>query len=52
MARSDPTKPVAERLATLQRTLWWHPQRREILRDLRTLIATVDESRLDALRHA
>lgn len=50
MAESDPTKPVAERLATLQRTLWWHPHRREILRDLRALIATVDEVRLDALR--
>ena len=50
MAASDPTKPVAERLATLQRTLWWHPHRREILRDLQALIATVDEPGLDALR--
>ncbi len=50
MVASDPTKPVAERLATLQRTLWWHPHRREILRDLQALIATVDEVRLDALR--
>ena len=50
MAASDPTKPVAERLATLQRTLWWHPHRREILRDLQALVATVDEPCLDALR--
>jgi len=50
MARSDPTKPVAERLTALGRTLWWHPHRREIMRDLRALVATVDEPRLDALR--
>ena len=50
MAESDPTKTIAERLAALQRTLRWNPRRREILRDLRELIATVDVPCLDALR--
>ncbi|MDP1751591.1 MAG: hypothetical protein Q8L22_19245 [Reyranella sp.] len=50
MQDSDPTKTIAERLAALQGSLRWNPRREEILHDLRELIATVDESCLDALR--
>ena len=50
MQSSDPTKTIAERLAALRGTLRWNPRREEILHDLQDLIATVDESRLDALR--
>ena len=50
MARSEPTKTISERLATLRGTLRWNPRRAEILRDLQALIATVDVAGLDALR--
>lgn len=50
MAKSDPTKTIAERLAALRGTVRWNPRREEILQDLRALLATVDESCLEALR--
>jgi len=50
MPNSDPLQTISERLATLGSALRLSPRRREILRDLRALMATVDSPRLDALR--
>ncbi|WP_421998918.1 class I SAM-dependent methyltransferase [Reyranella sp.] len=50
MTQADPTSPLSERLATVERTLRWRPRRREIVETLRALIATVDADRLERLR--
>lgn len=50
MAKSDPTKTIAERLAALRGSVRWNPRREEILQDLRALLATVDEPCLETLR--
>ena len=47
---SDPSKTTAQRLAALETRLIWSPWRRQTMRILRALMATVDTARLEALR--
>ena len=48
MLNMNSTKTIFER--TLKGALRWNPQRREVMRDLLALLATVDGPRLDRLR--
>lgn len=50
MAKSDPIRTIAERMAALWRPPGWHRRRREIRQNLNALMSTVDSARLDALR--
>lgn len=50
MAKNDPTRTIAERMAALWRPPGWRRRRREIRQNLNALMSTVDSARLDALR--
>lgn len=50
MPNVDPMQSIAERLAVFERALRWSPRRTETMRDLRALMAKVDDARLEALR--
>lgn len=51
MADGDPTKTTTERLKTVEAELRWNLRRRQVVRELQALMATIDGPRLEQLRH-